>query len=67
MGRSAANPPHAAAAVDRWNRETDRRTTLDRFIDPAAHTLTIYIYPASHAWVMDLIGGFCTKTEQDFC
>jgi len=22
-GRSAANPPHAAAAVDRWDRQTD--------------------------------------------
>jgi len=25
-GPTAANPPHAAAAVDRWNRQTDRRT-----------------------------------------
>ena len=25
-GRPAANPPHAAAAVDRWDRQTDRRT-----------------------------------------
>jgi len=36
-GRSAANPPHTAAAVDRWDRRTDGRT-LDRFIDPAPHT-----------------------------
>jgi len=35
--RSAANPPHAAAAVDRWDRQTDRRT-LDRFTDPAPRT-----------------------------
>ena len=25
-GPTAANPPHAAAAVDRWDRRTDRRT-----------------------------------------
>jgi len=25
-GRSAANQPHAAAAVDRWDRQTDGRT-----------------------------------------
>jgi len=38
-GRSAANPPHAeAAAVDRWDRQTDRRT-LARFVDSAAHTV----------------------------
>ena len=24
-GRSLANPPHAAAAVERWDRQTDRR------------------------------------------
>jgi len=33
-GRSAANPPHAAAAVDRQ----DRRT-LDRFKDSVPHTI----------------------------
>ena len=38
-GHSAANPPHAAAAaVDRWDRQTDRRT-LDRFIESAAYTV----------------------------
>ena len=26
-GRSAANPSHATAAVDRWDRQTDRQTT----------------------------------------
>jgi len=35
-GRSAANTPHAAAAVDRWDRQTDGRT-LNRLIDPAAY------------------------------
>ena len=38
--RSAVNPPAIVAAVDRW--ETDRRTdrrTLDRYIDPATHTV----------------------------
>jgi len=37
-GCSAANPPHAAAAVDRWDRQIDRRT-LDRYTDPAPHTM----------------------------
>ena len=32
--RPAANTPHAAAAVDRWDRQTDGRT-LNRLIDPA--------------------------------
>jgi len=27
-GRSAANPTHAAAAVDRWDRQTDGRQTV---------------------------------------
>jgi len=34
--RSAANLPLAAVAVNRWDRQTNRRT-LDRFIDPAPH------------------------------
>jgi len=34
--RSAANQPHAAAAVDRWNRQTDGRT-FDRYVDPAPY------------------------------
>jgi len=25
---TAANPPHAAAAVDRWDRQTDRHFTI---------------------------------------
>jgi len=37
-GRSATNPPHAAAAVDRWDRRTDGQT-LDRFMDPDPHTM----------------------------
>jgi len=37
-GRSAANPPHAVAAVDRWDRQTDGRT-LGRFVDSAQHTM----------------------------
>jgi len=39
-GRSAANPPHAAVAVDRWDRQMDRRT-LERFTDPAPHTVRV--------------------------
>ena len=30
--------PAAAAAVDRWDRQTDRRTP-ERYIDPAPHTM----------------------------
>jgi len=37
-GRSAANRPHTAALFDRWDRPMDGRT-LDRFIDPAPHTI----------------------------
>jgi len=33
-GGSAANPPHAAAAVDRW----DGRTP-DRYMNPAVHAM----------------------------
>ena len=28
-GPTTANPPHAAAAVDRWDRQTDRQTDTD--------------------------------------
>jgi len=41
-GRSAANPPHAAASVERWGRQTDRETdgrTPDRCVDPALLTI----------------------------
>ena len=33
----SSKPPHAAAAIDRWDRQTDRRTR-DCYIDPALHT-----------------------------
>jgi len=36
-GRSAANQPPAAAAVDLWDRRTDGQTA-DRYMDPAPHT-----------------------------
>jgi len=37
-GPTAANPPHAAAAGDSWNRSTDRqRRTPYRYINPAAY------------------------------
>jgi len=36
--RSAANPPAAVAAVNRWDRLKDGRT-LDRYIDPGLHTM----------------------------
>jgi len=35
-GRSAANPQHAAAAVDRWNRQTDGRTDVLAFHTPCS-------------------------------
>ena len=38
--RSSANQPHAAAAVDRRDRQTDGRTP-DRYIDPAPHTMSM--------------------------
>ena len=38
VGRSAANPPHAAAAVEQTDGRTDVRTP-DRYVDPAAHTM----------------------------
>jgi len=41
-GRSAANPPHAAASDERWGRQTDRETdgrTPDRCVDPALLTI----------------------------
>jgi len=31
---------HAAVAVDRWDRQMDRRT-LERFTDPAPHTVRV--------------------------
>ena len=33
-GPTAANPPHAAAAVDRWDRQTDGRTDARQFHRP---------------------------------
>jgi len=40
-GRPAANTPHAAAAVDRWDRQTDGRT-LNRLIDPAEYYVSSF-------------------------
>ena len=42
-GPTAANAPHAAAAVDSWDRQTDRQTdgrTPHRDIDPAPVPVT---------------------------
>ena len=41
-GPTAANPPHAAAAVDICDRQTDGRTQ-DSFVDPALHYLKVSI------------------------
>jgi len=41
-GPTAANPPHAAAAVDICDRQTDGRTQ-DSFVDPAVHYLKVSI------------------------
>jgi len=38
-GALSSNLPHAAAATDGWDRQTDGRT-LDHFADPAPHTMT---------------------------
>ena len=61
--RPAANPPpHATAAVDRWDRQTDGRTT-DRCIDPAPHTICGPVdltYELSLSRVEDTLG--CTLT-----
>jgi len=37
-GRPAANPLHAAVAVERWDRRSDGPTP-DRYGDPAPHTM----------------------------
>jgi len=56
---TAANPPHAAVAVDFWDRQTDGRTdgrTPYRCIDPAAYNNTPKTfddcpsYPREHTW-----------------
>jgi len=36
-GARSSKPVHAAAAVDRWDRQTGGRT-MDRYKDPALHT-----------------------------
>jgi len=41
-GRSAANPPVAVAAVDRWDRRTDGRMAARRYIDLAPHNVQVY-------------------------
>ena len=41
-GPTAANPPHAAAAVNICDRQTDGRTQ-DSFVDPAVHYLKVSI------------------------
>jgi len=46
-GRSTTNPPAAVAAVDRWDRRTDGRT-LNRYIDPAAHTVLAVLINCNH-------------------
>ena len=55
-GRSAANPPAAVAAIDRWQRKTDGQTdgrTPDRYIDPAPHRMraaliSCHLYFSAH-------------------
>ena len=49
-GRSAANPPHAAAAVERWDQRTDGRT--DGWTD--AHRYTDAYYAGT---VSNVVGG----------
>jgi len=61
---SAVNPPHAAAAFDWWDRLTDGRT-LDRFIDPAPHTMRTVSKSESSCQIVDaqLHWIFCEDTE----
>ena len=44
VGRSAANPPAAVAAVDRWDRHTDGRST----VSSASHTSGSGVATAIH-------------------
>jgi len=37
-GSTAANPPHAAAAVDNWDIQTERRTDIVPLRRPMPHT-----------------------------
>jgi len=52
--RSAANPPHSAPAVTRWDRQTDGRM-LVRFKDPAPHIMRARSKSASLSSVRVLI------------
>jgi len=39
QGCSAANPPAVVAVVDRRDRQSDGRSTVTWYIDPAPHTM----------------------------
>ena len=56
-GRSAANPPAAVAAVDRWDRQTDERT--DRCIDPAVHAMRAASIMWTTAWFLGSSWASC--------
>ena len=49
--RSAASPPAAVAAVNRWDRHTDGRTP-DRYIDPAPQK-----YRLISTYIRDTVGN----------
>jgi len=51
-GPTAANPPHAGAAVDKWDRQTDGRTRY-RYIDPAAYYASSVIKPDTYVHSVD--------------
>ena len=44
-GRAAANLPHAAAAVDRWDRRTEGRTQLFFYPTPAVVSPAVVLVP----------------------
>ena len=67
--RSAANQPHAVAAVDQWDRRTDVRTP-DRYISPAPQS-TNSVKPYSDRYihihkVIDITESMVTK-RLPFC
>ena len=68
LRRSAANPPHTAAAFDWWDRLTDGQTdgpTPDRFIDPAPHTMRAVSKSESSCQIADAQPHwiFCEDSE----
>jgi len=63
---SAANQPRIAAAVNRWDRQTESwtdRWTPDPYIDPALHTMLAALIQCRHKYDTDTSGYL----EQQYC